>query len=584
MTRLRVELTAYLGLVAAAALGVFGFPATSCAQQTQANPGELHLRFLFGSEKQNWLEEVTRRFERTEARTFRGRLIKVDLVPMGSGKLVKEVIAARRGQGAPSTLKPHLISPASEVYIRIGNAEAEGDGGIVGPTQSLVRSPVVIAMWKPLAELLGWGDPDRSTGWGDILKLVNTPEGWAAYDLNKKDFQRFKFTHTHPEYSNSGLIALIAQVYAATHKKKDLTIEDVRRQETRETLAEIAQAIAHYGESTGFLGREMIKGKPEDLHAAVLYENMVIESYDAPGKPKSALPIVAIYPSEGTFWSDHPVGVVKGDWVSNEHQEAAERYISYLRQQPQQELAMKHGFRPGVKGIPLGEKFSQGYGVSPADPSILEVPRPGVVDEILALFRRIKKRANVVLAVDVSNSMSQEGKFVKAKEAAGQIVELLGDSDTLSVLGFGDLVTRKTSRLAMNAAGRREAAAAVRGIKLEGKTRLYDGVLEAYRELAKDAGSDHISLVIVLSDGQDTASKETDIDRLERQDIRFDANKPVFIFTIGYGSDAAPEVLKRIAACGHGDFVGSNVADIREVMEKIAAAAAAGPPRPLAAK
>jgi hypothetical protein len=71
----------------------------------------------------------------------------------------------------------------------------------------------------------------------------------------------------------------------------------------------------------------------------VLYERVVLEStspqYHLP------FPVVAIYPKEGTFWSDHPIGVVEREWVTPEHREAAKVYIDYLLARPQQERALQ---------------------------------------------------------------------------------------------------------------------------------------------------------------------------------------------------------------------------------------------------
>jgi Ca-activated chloride channel family protein len=43
--------------------------------------------------------------------------------------------------------------------------------------------------------------------------------------------------------------------------------------------------------------------------------------------PDLSFPVVAIYQKEGTFWSDHPAGVVERDWVTPEHREAAKIHI-----------------------------------------------------------------------------------------------------------------------------------------------------------------------------------------------------------------------------------------------------------------
>ena len=44
-----------------------------------------------------------------------------------------------------------------------------------------------------------------------------------------------------------------------------------------------------------------------------------------------AVPIVAVYPTEGTFWSDHPSCILDAEWVKPAEREAAENLIVGLR-------------------------------------------------------------------------------------------------------------------------------------------------------------------------------------------------------------------------------------------------------------
>jgi ABC-type Fe3+ transport system substrate-binding protein len=135
---------------------------------------------------------------------------------------------------------------------------------------------------------------------------------------------------------------------AAARKTAGLKLSDLERPQTKQFIAGVEQSVVHYGSSTGFFGRKMFANGPEYLSAAVLYESMVVESYS---QNNLAFPVVAIYPKEGTFWSDHPVGIVDREWVSPEHREAAKIYIQYLLARPQQEKAIQYGFRPAsVKG------------------------------------------------------------------------------------------------------------------------------------------------------------------------------------------------------------------------------------------
>lgn len=281
----------------------------------------MSLVFTYGSEKQKWIESVTKDFHAAGIKTQAGRPIHVQALPMGSGDCVNEVLSGKR--------KPHLISPASAAFLKLGTAESQTKTGkpLVGEPVNLVLSPVVIAMWEPMAKALGW--PAQAVGWKDIQQMATHPQGWAAKGFPQ--WGAFRFGHTHPEYSNSGLISVLAEVYAASGKVRGLELADVAQPATAEYLKQIESAVVHYGESTGFFGRKMFSGGPQYLSAAVLYENMVIESSSEKGLP---FPLVAIYPKEGTFWSDHPAAIVDRDWVTPEHREAAKKYLDFLTARP----------------------------------------------------------------------------------------------------------------------------------------------------------------------------------------------------------------------------------------------------------
>src|SRR5262249_39956644 len=269
----------------------------------------------------------------------------------------------------------------------------------------LVLSPVVIAMWKPMAEALGWGK--KPLGWSDILALSRNEKGWQAYGFPQ--WGKFKFGHTHPEYSNSGLISLFAEAYAASGKTAGLKAADLEKPQTKQFIAGVEQSVVHYGSSTGFFGRKMFANGPEYLSAAVLYESVVVESY---AQRDLAFPVVAIYPKEGTFWSDHPVGIVEREWVTPEHREAAKSYIRYLLDRGQQEKAMQYGFRPASLDVSLTEPLDAAHGIDPKEPkTTLEVPSVDLINALLELWRTQKKHSDVALVLDTSGSMREQNKM-----------------------------------------------------------------------------------------------------------------------------------------------------------------------------
>src|SRR5215831_15935101 len=496
---------------------------------------KLELLFTYGSEKEKWITDVTTAFNREEHKTAGGKRIYVRAIPMGSGEAIDEVMDGRR--------QPHLISPASAAFIKLGNAQSQSKYGkdLIASTDNLVLSPVVIAIWKPMAEALGWGK--KPIGWSEILAMARNPKGWEEHGYPQ--WGSFKFGHTHPQFSNSGLISLFAEVYAASGKTANLTSADVNKPRTAEFLTGIEQSVVHYGSSTGFFGRQMFSTGPQYLSAAVLYENMVIESYSQNNLP---FPVVAIYPKEGTFWSDHPIGIVERDWVTPEHREAAKIYIQYLLQKPQQEKAITYGFRPGSVDVPLTSPIDTAHGVDPQEPkTTLEVPSVPVIDAILNLWQQKKKSANVVLVMDTSGSMNDDRKIQNAREGAKQLVTLLSDNDRLSLVPFNSKFSWASQNLPIKT-GRDELSRTIDSLFAQGGTALYDSIDAAYQYLLNQTheGDADILSVVVLTDGEDTESKMPLNDLMDR--IRYDGEKrTIHVFTIAYGKDARKDILAQIA-------------------------------------
>lgn len=523
---------------------------------SQSPPGALELIFTYSSEKEAWIKEVTEAFNRRQVKTSQGRPIFVQAIAMGSGDIIDELINGKR--------QAHVVSPASAAFIKLGNVQSRTQIGkdLLPSTETLMLSPVVIAMWKPMAEALGWGK--KPVGWSDILALARNPQGWAAF--GHPEWGKFKFGHTHPEFSNSGLISLFAEVYAGTGKVNGLTLADVNKPATAAYLDGIEQAVVHYGTSTGFFSTKMLANGPEYLSAAVLYESNVIESYAS--QTGSSLPVVAIYPKEGTFWSDHPIATVDREWVTPEHREAAKAYTQFLLDRPQQEKTLAFGFHPGDVGIQLAAPIDAAHGVDPKEPkTTLEVPSVEVMDAIIKLWHEHKKHSNIILVFDTSGSMKENEKMPNAQHGARQLVAMLDGQDYLSLLPFNNQLTWAAKDLLMTS--QREAASRIiESLFPNGGTALYDAIGAAYQYRLANPKADKISALVVLTDGADTNS-QTALEDLLNQ-IRFDnETKTIRVFTIGYGADAKKDVLKMIADATQARFYEGTPENIQSVFKEI---------------
>ena len=123
---------------------------------------------------------------------------------------------------ADGKLRPTVWSPASSMWGRTLTFESDS-GYVPDENPSIVRTPLVIAMWEPMARALGW--PRREIGFSDVLRLARAARGWEQF--GHPEFGDFKLVHTNPDYSTSGLSGVVAEYYSATSKKEGLTVADI---------------------------------------------------------------------------------------------------------------------------------------------------------------------------------------------------------------------------------------------------------------------------------------------------------------------------------------------------------------------
>ena len=294
---------------------------------------EIRLLFAYGSEKETWVREATGAFHATKPHLDSGEEIVVDHRPAGSNVLITEALEGKT--------KADIISPASQIFLVIANGIATDQFNQpplvnLQEIQELVRSPLVVAIWTEMATKIGWDN--KPPGWRDVFKFVD-PSLWERYRMQK--WGSFKYGHTHPDYSNSGLLARMAEVYAGLNKydPDKISLRELNSPELVSYLQRVERGVIHYGESTVFFAKKMFdpkSGGPKFLSASILYENLVFEAnkkaHDANPASYGGPKVMAIYPAEGTFANEHPVAMVeRPSWVTPKHRAAAKKYIDFLR-------------------------------------------------------------------------------------------------------------------------------------------------------------------------------------------------------------------------------------------------------------
>lgn len=538
-SQLLILAVAVIAVIAAVALrGGDGDDARGEPDAAAAPKGALAIPFVYSPEKEKLLRPLIRRFNNT-APEVGGKPVFVEGEVASSGEAEERI--------AREDLRPVAWSPASSLWARLLNFDA--DRAYTKPQNpSIVRTPLVIAMWEPMAEALGY--PKKPIGFADILQLATSQGGWRA--VGRPEFGDFRLVHTNPDFSTSGLSAVVAEYYAATGKKEGLLEEDVRSPPTRSRVRGIERSIVHYGDTTLFIANEMKKHGPEYASAVAMEEVTLVEFNRRRGSQQK---LVAVYPKEGTFYSDNPFVVLDAPWVSARERKGAQLFQRFLAEEVTPELAARFGFRPADPRKQPVAPIDKSHGADPAQPErVLELPEPRVLNQVRTAWREDRKPANVLLVADVSGSMAEEDRLKRLKEGLSVFFDDVSPSDRLGLTAFSDKVDPLVPVGARFETGQPELRATVQNLVAGGTTAVWDATASAFKDVRALGDSTRINAVVVLTDGADDESELSPDELVELVSDRDESAPPVRIFTIAYtpGAGGAAETLKRIAAASGG--------------------------------
>ncbi len=475
--------------------------------------------------------------------------------------------------------RPVIWSPAASSWGAILNQRLaeRGDPAMTGDFTSFMLTPLVIAMPRPMAEALGW--PDEPLGFADILALTRDPQGWAAH--GHPEWGAFRLGKTNPNFSTSGLSALIAQAYAANGKTAGLSLEDLAKPSTAEFARGVESAVVHYGDITQtFLNnwyRADQRGNPFGYVSALAVEEKSVIDYNT-GNPDGVVaegeepraprvPLVAIYPEEGTVYSDNPLFILDAPWVDADQAAGAQKFVDFVQQPVNQEKVLRYGFRPGNPSVAIDDPVSGGNGVDPDQPqTLLEVPDPSVLDRLLDDWQDQRKGARVLLLMDVSGSMGDVAdpstgatKLDLAKQATIDALDEFNDDDQVGLWVFTtDLQDGREfiSLVDPQRVGdiRENLRNRIRDLVPLNGTPLYSATRGAYDQMLESFDPARINAVVLLSDGvNDDGEPDDDRDQLNQLLQRLTASsegqqrQQVRVFPISYGDGADVATLRRIA-------------------------------------
>jgi serine/threonine-protein kinase len=363
--------------------GSSGQPGAKPAPPTEAAPLELNI--AFGTEKQRWLEQVTAEFQKTPD----GKKFKVNLHGMGSMEGAQAVLEG------PGTVPIQVWSPASGAYRDLFEREwmERHSKSPIIKSENLALTPMVFVFWKTRREafLQRYGKVDFQT----IGQAMREPGGWGAI-ARHPEWGRFKFGHTHPNRSNSGLVTLVLMAQQFVGKEQGSSLSGTTQRGFSAWLESFEGDVARPGgslsPSTGTLMREMVLRGPSQYDCLLVYENLAIDYLEAARDRWGELHVD--YP-DPNIWNEHPYYILDVPWSTQEQRAAAATYLRFLMSEPVQKQALEHGFRPGNPEVSV--RYPQStlvrldhQGLKIDLPRMCEPPKADGIKKLLSTFSRIE--------------------------------------------------------------------------------------------------------------------------------------------------------------------------------------------------
>ncbi|HZM78444.1 MAG TPA: substrate-binding domain-containing protein [Candidatus Limnocylindrales bacterium] len=522
------------------------------------------LTMYSSDEKAEQLREIAGRYRRS-GHKIDDRCVSVTIAVTGS-RATADALAGDPATPWPLEPEPpHIWSPSSSVWVqRLRDAiqQKPGRARSVGEDRSLVTTPVVIAMPRPMAEALGW--PQAEIGWRDLLALAKDPRGWGA--KGHPEWGAFKLGKTNPAESTTGLLATTATATAlAGGGTGTLSTEDLPK--VAEDLRALERATVHYGRYVETFVDNLYQADKEhrglEYVSAIAMEEKVLLDYNKGillSDPRHPVPppgqkLAAIFPRDGTMVSDNPAVVVDAAWVDDVHRRAAADFLAYVQENRQ--VFLDAGFRDREGNSGAAHTLDSGTIARPAY-RLVRTPPTAVIEGVRSVWQQTRRRANILLVIDVSGSMEAPVSAGKtrldlARAAAKLLPAQLAADDHMGLWEFSSPVAsdanpwRQLVELGPVDRGTQKFAAAIDNLKPIGQTALYRTASEAVRAVAGKFDPSRINAVILLSDGKNEPPDDSGLTELLGQLKETEQDKVVRVFTIAYGEEADAGKLAMIS-------------------------------------
>jgi Bacterial extracellular solute-binding protein len=344
-------------------------------------PGGTAIGVSYGTEKQRWFEWAVEEF----AKTREGRAIRVNLMPMGSLEGAQAVLNGDQ--------RINVWSPASSLYKGsfVADWTLKHSKNPIVREETLALTPMVFVFWDERYQ--AFAKKYQAASFRTIAQALDEKSGWDGI-AGKPEWGLFKFGHTNPGQSNSGLMTLVLMAIDYHQKCRGLEMKDILDEKFQDWMRGVERAVTGMSNSTGNMMRDMVLKGPSSFDAVFVYESVAIDYLkNAEGRWGQ---LRAIYPKLN-MWSDNPYYVLDTPWSTDAQKKAAGAFADFLMSERVQKQSLTHGFRPGNPSVSIKTPDSpfvqySGSGLRVDLTTSCEPPEASVISNLLVGWQRTTGR------------------------------------------------------------------------------------------------------------------------------------------------------------------------------------------------
>jgi Ca-activated chloride channel family protein len=388
-----------------------------------------------------------------------------------------------------ATLDADAVWPAASLWIDLFDT-----GRKVKNLKSVSQSPVILGVRMGKAKGLGWTDHPVTTR--DIVAAV-------------KD-GKLKFLMTSATQSNSGASAYLAMLSVLVGQPDVIAPGDLDDPKLQEDIKLLLSGVERSSGSSGWLKDLFLGGRVDgsEYDAMWNYEGVIKEANDALAQANKEK-LWAVYPQDGVFVSDSPLGFVdrgRGPDVEKRFTELQD----YLEAPEQQKKIAALGRRVALSDA--AAKPEPDWNFNPAQMvTSVRTPAPDVIRSALALYQESLRRPSLTaFCLDYSGSMGGEGEkqlrdamtFLLSPSATSQALIQWTPKDKIHIFTFNNFVNGDQEGNG-TAQSQADLLHFVERQHADGGTNMYACLNDAMRwiEAQPDRGN-YLPAILVMTDGR----------------------------------------------------------------------------------